>query len=924
MNQENPEGVWDDNYEFVLHMNQDPSSSDILDSTSNGYDFDVEASSSMTSGDLVEGQTGLALAFDGDDDYLYLPISEGFSGPTDKMTFEFWLMLPNGWSGGSSRYLASTANTQEDPYLWFYNEFDFHIETSSGGDVLSSTQTTFTAGNWYHFSCVWESNTIQRIYIGGSQDNQASTPHDGTHVTWNTFSIGAQDDNIDGPGGPGPAKELYVTISEFRLSSTVRSADWIATEFENQNNPNNFYLIASEEKYSDTVDWYYPGLKYRKEINIDSTKVGGSGLSHFPVLIDLKDIDLHYPHNVQPDGDDILFCDATGAKLDHEIEFFDQFGNGTHAHLVAWVRIPTLSGTIDTQIFMYFGNSGMSSQANPAGVWNSNFRGVWHLNQNPAGTPPQMIDSTSYGDDGTTSGLSSGDLITGKVDGGLNFPDTGLPYINMGDQASLDMGSGDFTLELWFNYDAADSNAGPLAGKGAYGSGGKRYFIALTSGSGNIKAEIDDDSTKHEITSTSSYGDNIWHHAAMVRDGNWLRFYIDGTEISGSPKDITGEGNLDNAGMPFTINTLSSDQGPTFSDDATVKMDEVRVSNAARSADWINTEHMNQNNPSGFYSVSSLEIYGNWSLPYLRYKKDIIIDSSQVAGSGNLYNFPILIELDDSDLHKTEKVQSDGDDIAFTDANGAQLDHEIELFDQGGNGTHAHLVAWIKVPILKATTDTKIYMWYGNSAVSSLANPAGVWSDYGGIWHLHDDFLDSTPNNNDGTNYQSDDVSAQVGDGQDFDGVNDYINVGSGSSLDNIFNGGASISTWIHPEGWGGGQYGRILDKSTNTLGYNGWSMTVDGEASPAANHHLLFFRDFETERGLWYTPEDSISLNQWQYIVVNFDDSSVSNDPTIYINGVSQSLFEEDTPVGSAVTDSAQSMYIGNYFGGTRAFDGS
>ncbi|UCG02381.1 MAG: DUF2341 domain-containing protein, partial [Candidatus Heimdallarchaeota archaeon] len=408
INQENPKEVWDDNYEFVLHMNQDPSISDILDSTSNGYDFSVEVSGSMTSDDLLDSKVGNAISFDGIDDYIYLPLSENFNGPTDKMTFEFWLMLPNGWSGGSSRFLASTANTQEDPYLWFYDEFDFHIETDLGSDTLSSTQTTFTAGNWYHFSCVWETDTIQRIYIGGSLDKESGTPHDGTHITWNTFSIGAEDDNSDGPGGSSPDKELYVTIGEFRLSSTVRSADWIGTQFENQNNPNNFYLIASEEKYLDIIEWHYPGLKCRKEITIDSTKVSGSSLSNFPVLIDLEDIDLHYPHNVQPDGDDILFCDDTGAKLDHEIELFDQVGNGTHAHLVAWVRIPTLSGTDDTQVFMYFGNSGMSSQANPTGVWNSNFKGVWHLNQNHS----TQIDSTSYDNDGTTSGLSSDDLIT--------------------------------------------------------------------------------------------------------------------------------------------------------------------------------------------------------------------------------------------------------------------------------------------------------------------------------------------------------------------------------------------------------------------------------------------------------------------------------------------------------------------------------
>ncbi|MFX0121681.1 MAG: DUF2341 domain-containing protein, partial [Candidatus Hodarchaeota archaeon] len=663
---------------------------------------------------------------------------------------------------------------------------------------------------------------------------------------------------------------------------------------------------------------------------IDSTKVTGSGaLSNFPILIDLKDIDLHFPHNVQSDGDDILFCDATGGKLNHEIELFNQNFNATHAHLVAWVQIPSLSATIDTQLFMYFGNSGLSSQANPIAVWNSYYKGVWHLNQDPAGTPPQMIDSTSYGNDGTTSELSSGDLISGKIDGSLNFPSTGFPYINVGDQATLNMGSGDFSLELWFNYNSADANAGPLAGKGAYGSGGKRYFIALTSSSGNIKAEIDDDTTKHEITSTSTYGDSIWHHAVMVRDGNWLRFYIDGVEIPGSPKDITGEGSLDNAGMPFTINTLSSDQGPTFTDDATVKMDEIRVSNIAHSAFWITTEYNNQDNPNSFYSVSSLEIYGNWSLPFLRYKKDIIIDSSQVSGSGNLYNFPMLIELDDSDLHMIEKVQSNGNDIAFTDERGARLDHEIEVFDQAGNGTHAYLLTWVKIPVLSGTTDTVITMWYGNSAVGSLANPDGVWEDYGGVWHLDDDFLDSTLNNNDGTNYQSTDISGPIVDSQDFDGVDDYIVTGSGSSIDNIFNGGATISVWIHPEGWGGGSYGRILDKSASTSGTNGWVLCLDGVTGspppPLWTDQLLFYRDFSLNRGLWMTGDYSISLGQWQYVVISYDDSSVSNDPIVYINGVLQTVTEDvgETPSGTASSDAAQSLYFGNFMGGGRGFDG-
>src|SRR3712207_7605427 len=41
---------------------------------------------------------------------------------------------------------------------------------------------------------------------------------------------------------------LNGNLDEFRLSSTFRSADWIATEYENQNSPTTFYSISPEPK----------------------------------------------------------------------------------------------------------------------------------------------------------------------------------------------------------------------------------------------------------------------------------------------------------------------------------------------------------------------------------------------------------------------------------------------------------------------------------------------------------------------------------------------------------------------------------------------------------------------------------------------------------------------------------------------------
>ncbi|MHA2328293.1 MAG: DUF2341 domain-containing protein, partial [Candidatus Hodarchaeales archaeon] len=923
VNQENPEVVWDDNYEFVLHMNEDPSSSDILDSTSNGYDFSVEAAGSMTSDDLLESKIGKAISFDGIDDYIYLPLSENFNGPTDSITFEFWLMLPNGWSPSSSRFLASTANTEEDPYLWFYNEFDFHIETDSGSDVLSSTQTTFTAGNWYHFSCVWESGTIQRIYIGGSLDNEASTPHDGTHITWNTFSIGAEDNNADGPGGSSSDKELNVTISEFRLSSTVRSADWISTEYENQNSPKTFYSLSSEENYSDIPDWHFPGFMYRKGITIDATEVSGSGdLSNFPILIDLYDSDLHHPYKVQPDGDDILFSDASGNMLDHEIELFNQNYDSTKAHLVAWVEIPNLSGTDDTEIFMYFGNSGLTSQTNPDAVWDSNYVGVWHLNQDPSGTSPQIKDSTTPSTHGTVYGsMTSNDLISGVIGDALNLDGT-EDFIDFGNPSEVQI-EGALTVETWFSSDS-DQNEYVISKNGP-GPDMRCWDISFDPDNGSygslvFRYDTDGILPHYGEVDNVYYEVGQWQHVVGVYyPSNYLRMYLNGQLVY---DNSTAAPSQYDPGNPLRFGARGDEVTPDDAPFYDGKLDETRISNIARSSDWIVTGYNNQYDPNGFYSINPIEIRGNWTLPYLRYKKSITIDSSKVYGTGNLYNFPFLIELYDSNLRATEKVQSDGDDIAFTDFYGTRLDHEIELFDQSFNSTHAHLVAWVKIPVLKGTADTDINLWYGNSAVASLANPEAVWNDYGAVWHLNDDFLDSTANNNDGTNFQSTDVGAKIVDGQDFDGSNDYINVGSDSSIDNIFNGGATISAWLHPEGWGGANYGRVFDKSLATGGTDGWVMCIDGTGDPY--NHLLFYRDFSSRRGLWYTPTDSISLNQWQYVTVAFDDSSDSNVPSIYINGILQSLTPEPTPIGSANTDAAQSLYIGDFMSGGRTFDGS
>jgi len=106
--------------------------------------------------------------------------------------------------------------------------------------------------------------------------------------------------------------------------------------------------------------WWNSNWGYRKPINISHEKVDDD-LTNFPVLISFtSDTELADDARCQNSGDDIVFTDSSGNKLNHEIEFFD----GSTGELVAWVNVTYLSGSEDTILYMYYGNATCGSQEN--------------------------------------------------------------------------------------------------------------------------------------------------------------------------------------------------------------------------------------------------------------------------------------------------------------------------------------------------------------------------------------------------------------------------------------------------------------------------------------------------------------------------------------------------------------------------------
>ncbi|OFW63196.1 MAG: hypothetical protein A2Z35_03745 [Actinobacteria bacterium RBG_19FT_COMBO_36_27] len=331
--------------------------------------------------------------------------------------------------------------------------------------------------------------------------------------------------------------------------------------------------------------WYSDTWAYRKKLTIDYTKVsGGSDLNNFPVLVSFSDSNLS---KSQESGNDILFTSSDGiTKLDHEIEKFTR----SSGELVAWVRIPTLSASANTVIYIYYGNYSSPSQQNNTGVWDDNYVAVYHFSE----TSGQHLDSTGVNDSTSLSVLQQG-AADGKIDGADQFDGTSS-VITIADNDSLDLTT-DLTLEAWIKpatYPSGEDAA--LIKKMDIGSPWVMYWLYLTSSGSKIQMDLMLESSGYagaQGNTTLSAGN--WYYVSGVRNDGTADVYVNGQN------DTNWRTNDTNAILTGALNLyLGSDNGS--SNRFAGYEDEIRISNIARTPGWIETTFNTINTPSTFFS----------------------------------------------------------------------------------------------------------------------------------------------------------------------------------------------------------------------------------------------------------------------------------------------------------------------------------
>jgi hypothetical protein len=339
-----------------------------------------------------------------------------------------------------------------------------------------------------------------------------------------------------------------------------------------------------------TPPWWNTAWQYRRTIAIDQSKVNGDQ-TNFPVLIDLVDGSL--TGKAQPDGDDFVFTDGTQTKLSHEIEQYD----ADLGHLTAWVKVPFLSSSVSTLLYLYYGNSVSGNQQDTAAVWDSSDRMVLHLDEK-TGT---HYDSTVNGNNGTpNNGVVQG--ASGKIDGSDTF-DGVNDYVEVAHSTSISGFTEALTVSFWLRLDDV-SRRQVILNKYNTVANQRGWYVEYQTNSLVFFASQDGSAFKEwRATFTPTVG--TWYYITVVWQANTVpKFYVNGVQVTMTGDATTLASIFNNVGVPLLLGRCPYDATRYLRGG----LDEIRISNPARSAGWILTSYTNQKDPAQFYSVGQEEI----------------------------------------------------------------------------------------------------------------------------------------------------------------------------------------------------------------------------------------------------------------------------------------------------------------------------
>ncbi|HYG77455.1 MAG TPA: DUF2341 domain-containing protein [Planctomycetota bacterium] len=319
-------------------------------------------------------------------------------------------------------------------------------------------------------------------------------------------------------------------------------------------------LLAAEEPYQ---GWRHSGSIFILTTPEGANLPASASEEGFPLLVRLHKDFFNFTQ-AKANGEDIRFS-SNGTPLPFQLDDWDA-ASGTAS---VWVRIPTIKGNARQEIKMHWGKADAASESSGATVFNASngYLSVWHMND-PVKDDAGALESKNAGTTATAGMIGAARHFAGKqgISCGENI-------------AGYPVGSASHSTEAWFR--AEQPNA-TIIGWGNEHAQGKVVLQFVSPP--HIRADCY--FSNGNVESANRLAASEWVHVVHAYQNGDTRIYVngrlDGTNGSkGSPQAIKSPARLWIGGWYNNYSFVGD-------------IDEVRLSNVARSADWVRLQYENQ------------------------------------------------------------------------------------------------------------------------------------------------------------------------------------------------------------------------------------------------------------------------------------------------------------------------------------------
>ncbi|MFA7171214.1 MAG: DUF2341 domain-containing protein [Candidatus Paceibacterota bacterium] len=355
--------------------------------------------------------------------------------------------------------------------------------------------------------------------------------------------------------------------------------------------------LKSTNDISATVDYLYDtdtklvigardeGVSYFLPADIDSVRIYNRALSEDEIR------QLYGEGKARLDLSDLRFTAADGTtNLPYWLENDSK----------AWVKIPSLPASAATDIYYYFGNPTATAASSTTNTFIREISGLaagWNFNE---GTGTTAYDTSGNANTGT---LTNSPTWTTDKNGTANSAiafDGVDDYVDAGNGASLDFGTGEVSFEAWVNIGTQTEDYVAILDKSAdndwtdvgvklgfwlgnrSGALGNDYLLQL--GDGTSTSSISPDSVSFGALNNAG-----WTHIVGTVDAvggsPLIKAYKNSSLVSSTSRTLTGSIN--------TTYNLNIGQWRAYSRNLAGSVDNIRIYNKTLSADEISDVYNN-------------------------------------------------------------------------------------------------------------------------------------------------------------------------------------------------------------------------------------------------------------------------------------------------------------------------------------------